>query len=170
MGNISDEIAANTFFSLIFGFPIIIGISIICIPFILVSVFTGISLEIIVKSVIVFGIAVFLVWLFSKHQIIENGIVGLIVGTLIYKYFSWHPVFCILAGICVIGLLFLITNLDVGFWIKTIIFSLIVTFFVFGAFYSNSGLFPASDNIWKISFFIVFLLENLYIRVGLRVI
>lgn len=38
---------------------------------------------------------------------------------------------------------------------------------VYAIFYSESGLFPASDNIWKISFFIVFLLKNIFIRYSL---
>ncbi len=159
-----DDVSGSAFLSLIWGLPIIIGISILSIPFIIVAAITGIPLDIVVKSILVFGIAVFVVWIFCRYQIIENGIVGLIAGTLVYKHFSWHPVACILIGASVIGLLFLVTYLKIGLTIKTIIFSSIVTFFAYGIFYSDSGLFPAPDNVWRVTFCIIFFLENLYIR------
>ncbi len=49
-----------------------------------------------------------------------------------------------------------------------ILFSLLITIIVYTIFYSKTGLFPASDNIWRVSFVIVFLLENLYIRCSMR--
>lgn len=159
-----DDISGSAFLSLIWGLPIIIGISILSIPFIIVAAVTGVSLDVVVKSILVFGIAVFIVWIFARYQIIENGIVGLIAGTLVYKHFSWHPVACILIGGTIVGLLFLVTYLKIGLIIKTVIFSSIVTFFAYAIFYSDSGLLPAPDNVWRVTFCIIFFLENLYIR------
>lgn len=164
MGSITDEVTSSTIASLILGLPILVGISILFVPFIIIAGFIGVPIDIMIKSVLAFGAAVFLVWIFSRHQIIENGIVGLILGRLVYTHFKWHPVFCILIGLGVIGFLFFFSSLKIGFWIKTGIFSLIVTVLVYGAFYSDSGIYPASDNIWRVTFFIVFLLENIYIR------
>ncbi len=87
------DVSGSTFLSIILGLPIIIGITVLSIPFIIVAAITGISLDIVVKSILVFGIAVFIVWIFGRYQIIENGIVGLIAGTLVYKHFhgiQWH--------------------------------------------------------------------------------
>ncbi len=121
---------------------------------------------IVIKNIFVFGFAAFWIWFFSAHQIIENGIVGLIVGTLMYKHFEWHPFFCILIGACACGILFLITSLRVGLFIKTIIFSIIVTFFAYVVFYSEYGLIPSLDAVWQVAFSIIFFLENLYIRLS----
>ena len=158
------DVSGSTFLSIILGLPIIIGITVLSIPFIIVAAITGISLDIVVKSILVFGIAVFIVWIFGRYQIIENGIVGLIAVTLVYKHFSCHPVACILIGATIVGLLFLVTYLKIGLIIKTVIFSLIVTFFAYAIFYSDSGLLPAPDNVWRVTFCIIFFLENLYIR------
>lgn len=168
MSNIGDEITSSTILTIILGAPIMIGIGIIAVPFIIIAGVIGIPISTLIKSFLVFGVAVFFVWLFSKHQVIENGIVGLIVGSLVYSHFKIHPIFCILIGLGIIGLLFLISGFNLGFWTKAVIFSLIVSFFVWGAFYSKYGLLPAQDNIWSISFFIVFFLENIYIRLSIR--
>lgn len=149
---------------MILSIPIIIGITILAIPVIIVSCITGIDMAIIIQNLLVFAAAVFLVWLFSRFQIIENGILGLIVGSAIYTHFEWHPVFCCLAGLAVVCFLFILSNKKVGFWIKTIPFSLLITIIVYWIFYSETGLFPAADKIWKTTFFVIFLLENLYIR------
>ena len=149
---------------MIFGIPIVVGIAALAIPFFLISCIIGIPFETLMQTLLVFGIAVFIVWLFSRFQIIENGIVGFICGWLTYSYLKLHPVFCILVGAAVAGTFFGIVKLKVGFWVKTILFSLLITIIVYLIFYSKVGLFPASDNIWRVSFFIIFLLENLYIR------
>ena len=168
MSSIGDEITSSAILTIILGAPIMIGIGIIAVPIIIIAGIIGIPISILVKSLLVFGVAVFFVWLFGKHQIIENGIVGLIVGSLIYSHFKIHPIFCILIGLGIIALLFFISGFNFGFWTKAVIFSLIVSFLVWGAFYSKSGLLPAQDNIWSISFFIVFFLENIYIRLSIR--
>jgi len=164
MSNLSDDLAAGSIAGMIFGLPIFIGIAILAIPFLIISCITGVPMLTLMQNLLAFVIAVFFVWLFSKHQIIENGIVGLIVGSAVHTYFKWHPVACILIGIAVVGLLFFISYIKVGFWIKTIIFSLIVTFIVFMSIYSYMGLLPLPDMIWKVAFFIIFLLENIFIR------
>ena len=164
MSNLSDDLAASSIMGIIFGFPLIIGIAILAIPFVIISCITEVPMLTLMQNLLAFVAAVFFVWLFSKHQIIENGIVGLIVGSLIYKYFKWHPVACILIGVIVVGLLFVISYIKIGFWIKTILFSLIVTFMVFMCIYSHVGLLPLPDMIWKIAFFIIFFLENVFIR------
>lgn len=164
MANLSDSIFKGTIFGMIFGIPVLIGIAILSLPIILVSCITGIDEGVLVINLSVFAIAVFLVWLFSRFQIIENGIVALIAGTLVHTYFKWHPLACILIGAMVAGLLFYITSIKIGFWIKTILFSFIITVIVYGIFYAEVGLFPLPDKIWKISFFIVFFLENIFIR------
>lgn len=105
-----------------------------------------------------------MVWLFSRHQIIENGLVGLIVGSLVHTHFKWHSLICILIGITIVGFLFFISYIKIGFWIKTIPFSIIVTFFVYAFIYSDAGLFPLPDMIWEIAFIIIFFLENIFIR------
>lgn len=168
MPSIGDEITSSTILTIILGAPIMIGIGIIAMPIIIIAGIIGIPISTLIKSLLAFGVAVFFVWLFSKHQIIENGIVGLIVGSLVYSHFKIHPIFCILIGLGIIVLLFLISGFSFGFWTKAVIFSLIVSFFVWGAFYSKYGLLPAQDNIWSISFFIFFLLENIFIRLSIR--
>ena len=168
MSSIGDEITSSAILTIILGAPIMIGIGIIAVPIIIIAGIIGIPISILVKSLLVFGVAVFFVWLFGKHQIIENGIMGLIVGSLVYSHFKIHPIFCILIGLGIIALLFFISGFNFGFWTKAVIFSLIVSFLVWGAFYSKSGLLPAQDNIWSISFFIVFFLENIYIRLSIR--
>lgn len=127
MSNISDDLAAGSIVGMIFGLPIFIGIAILAIPVIIVACIIDVPALVLMQNLLVFAIAVFFVWLFSKHQIIENGIVGLIAGSAIHTYFKWHPVFCILVGVAVVGILFFISNIKIGFWIKTIPFSLIVT-------------------------------------------
>ena len=169
MSNISDDLAAGSIVGMIFGLPIFIGIAILAIPVIIVACIIDVPALVLLQNLLVFAIAVFFVWLFSKHQIIENGIVGLIAGSAIHTYFKWHPVFCILVGVAVVGILFFISNIKIGFWIKTIPFSLIVTIMVYLAIYSTMGLFPVSDTIWEITFFIIFLLENIFIRCAIAV-
>ena len=169
MSSITDDIMTDGIISLIFGAPLIIGIVILSIPILIVSSITGIDEGVLVTNLLVFAIAVFLVWLFSRFQIIENGIVALIAGTLVHTYFKWHPLICILVGLMVLGLLFYITCRKIGFWIKTIPFSLIITVIVYLIFYEEVGLFPLPDKIWKISFFIVFFLENIFIRCAVAV-
>lgn len=161
---LSDEIFINATVGMILGIPILIGAIILATPFAIISLITGVPLSILLKNLLIFVVAVFCVWLFSKYQIIENGIVGLIIGTLVHTYFKWHSIACILIGISVVGLLFLVTYIKIGFWIKTILFSVIVTFIVFVCIYSEDGLFPLPDIIWKMSFLIIFFLENIFIR------
>lgn len=168
MKNSSSLSDGGMMLGMIFGIPLMLGIGILMLPLIIVSCIIGIPPETLIQTLLVFGIAVFIVWLFSKFQIIENGIVGFICGWLVYAYLKWHPVFCILIGLVVVGAFFGVTKLKVGFWIKTILFSLLITIIVYTIFYSKTGLFPASDNIWRVSFFIIFLLENLYIRCSVR--
>lgn len=164
MSNLSDNLFTSTIIGMILGIPLFIGIAILSIPLIIISCITGVSEGILLKNLIIFAIAVFLVWLFSRFQIIENGIVGLIVGALAHTYFKWHSLVCILIGIAIVGLLFFISYIKIGFWIKTILFSVVVTFLVFMCIYSSVGLFPLPDMIWKTVFFIVFFLENIFIR------
>lgn len=168
MGSITDEVASSTIVSLILGVPIMIGIGILLIPFIIISGIIGVPIGTLIKSILIFVIAILLVWFFCKHQIIENGIVGLIVGSQIYTHFKIHPIFCILIGMGIVGLLFFISYFNFGFWVKAVIFSIIVSFLIWGAFYSNSGLLPAQDKIWSISFFVIFFIENMYIRLCVR--
>lgn len=169
MSNLSDDLATSSIVVMIFGLPIFIGIAILAIPFLIISCITDVPMLTLMQNLLAFVIAVFFVWLFSKHQIIENGIVGLIAGSAIHTYFKWHPVACILIGIAVVGLLFFISNIKIGFWIKTILFSLIVTLMVFMCIYSDMGLLPLPDMIWKAAFFTIFLLENLFIRCAIAV-
>lgn len=164
MSNLSDNVFTGSIIGMILGIPIFIGVAILAIPFAIISFITDIPMSILLQNLAVFAVAVFLIWLFSKHQIIENGIVGLIVGSLVYTYFKWHPLVCILIGVAIVGLLFFISFIKIGFWIKTILFSLVVTFLVFLFIYSSAGLFPLPDMIWKTVFFIVFFLENIFIR------
>ena len=166
--SLSDAIFIDSVISMILGIPIVVGIAILAVPLFLVSCIIGIPFETLIQTLLVFGIAVFIVWLFSRFQIIENGIVGFICGWLVYSYLKLHPAFCILVGVAVVGVFFGITKLKVGFWIKTILFSLLITIIVYVIFYSKTGLFPASDNIWRVSFFVIFLLENLYIRCSIH--
>lgn len=164
MANLGDDISKNTLIGMILGLPVFAGIIILALPFMAISYITGMPMGILIQNLLAFGIAVFIIWLFSKYQIIENVIVGLIVGLLVYKYFKWHSLACILIGVITVGLLFLISYKKVGFWIKTILFSTVITFLVYGCFYSSVGLLPLSDVIWKIAFCVVFFLENIFIR------
>lgn len=164
MSNLSDDLFVETVIGLICGIPKLVGISILAVPFLIISAILDIPTVTLIQNLLAFAIAVFLVWLFSKFQIIENGIFGLILGFAVYMNFKWHPVACILIGVAAAGLLFLVTSIKIGFWIKTISFSLIITFIVYAIFYSKWGLFSLPDMVWKITFFIVFLLENLFIR------
>ena len=164
MSNIGDDIATSSLIGIILGIPIFVGIAILAIPFIIISDISGVPMHILIQSLLIFAVAVFLVWLFSRHQIIENGIVGLIVGSLVHTYFQWHSVVCILIGLAIVGLLFFVSYIKIGFWIKTILFSVVVTFMVYVVLYSDVGLFPLPDRIWKIAFAIIFFLENIFIR------
>ena len=164
MSNLSDDLFVETVIGLIWGIPKLVGISILAVPFLIISAILDIPTVTLIQNLLAFAIAVFLVWLFSKFQIIENGIFGLILGFAVYMNFKWHPVACILIGVAAAGLLFLVTSIKIGFWIRTISFSLIITFIVYAIFYSKWGLFSLPDMVWKITFFIVFLLENLFIR------
>lgn len=164
MSNLGDSIFTGSIVGMILGVPIFIGIIILAIPFVIISCITDVPVLILLQNLLTFLIAVFLVWLLSKHQIIENGIVGLIVGSLVYTHFKWHSLVCILVGITIVGLLFFISYIRLGFWIKTILFSVVVTFIVFMCTYSEVGLFPLPDMVWKVTFSIVFFLENILIR------
>lgn len=164
MKNLSDSIFTSTIVGMILGIPVLLGIVILSIPFLVISCITNIPMDVLLKNLAVFVIAVFLVWLFSRYQIIENGLVGFIVGLLVYKNFQWHSLICILIGIGITGLLFFVSYIKIGFWIKTILFSVIVTFLVFAFIYSDAGLLPLPDMIWKISFVVIFFLENIFIR------
>lgn len=164
MSNLSDNVFTGSIIGMILGIPLFIGIAILAIPLAIISCITGVPMDILLQNLVIFAIAMFLVWLFSKHQIIENGIVGLIVGSLVYTYFQWHSLVCILIGVTIVGLLFFISYIKIGFWIKTILFSVVVTFLVFLFIYSSAGLFPLPDMIWKTVFIIVFFLENILIR------
>ncbi len=164
MSNSGDDLLTGSLIGIMLGFPLFIGIAILAIPFIIISCIIGVPMHILMQNLLVFAAAAFFVWLFSKHQIIENGIVGLIVGSLVHTYLQWHSVVCILIGVSVVGFLFLISHINIGFWIKTILFSSIVTLIVFVVLYSDVGLFPLPDVIWKIAFAIIFFLENIFIR------
>lgn len=164
MADLGDGIFRGTILGMILGLPSLIVITVLAIPFIIISCLTGVPMGILIQNLLIFVIAVFFVWLFSRFQIIENGIVALIVGTLVHTYLGWHPLACILIGIVIVGLLFGVSLIKIGFWIKTILFSVIVTFMVFMSLYSDVGLFPMSDKIWKNAFVIIFFLENVLIR------
>lgn len=88
MSNLSDGIYSRSIVGMILGIPILIGIAIFAIPFVIISCITGVPMSILLQNLVIFAIAVFLVWLFSKHQIIENGTVGLIVGLLVHTYMT----------------------------------------------------------------------------------
>lgn len=121
-------------------------------------------MHIIIQNLLVFVIAMLIIGLLSRYQIIENVIVGLMIGLAAYKYWGWHSLVCVLIGATAVGLLFFISNIKIGFVIKTLLFSVVVTFLVFMSLYSDAGLFPMSDKIWKTAFVIIFFLENLFIR------
>lgn len=164
MSNLSDDIFKDTIIGMILGAPIIIGISILVIPFAIISLITGIPTINLLLYLSVFIVGLLVVGLLSRFQIIENGIVGMIAGLLVYTFLKWHALACISIGVVVVGALFFVTNIKIGFWIKTILFSVIETFIVFMCIYSESGLFPTSDMVWKVFFVIVFFLENILIR------
>lgn len=164
MSNLNDDLSTGAVITFIWAFPKLLGITILAVPFLIISYIIDVPTLTLVKNLLAFATAVFLVLLFSKYQIIENGIVGLILGLAVYVYFKWHPVACILIGIATTGLLFLLPHIKIGFWIKTISFSLLVTLTVYTVFYSKWGLLTLPDMVWKITFFITFLLENLFIR------
>lgn len=164
MSNLGDDVTKGTILGVIIGFPIVIIISILAIPFVIISVITDIPMSILLLNLSVFVIALLVVALFSRYQIIENGIVGLIAGALVYIFLKWHALFCILIGVAIVGVLFYITNIKIGFWIKAILFSIIETFIVFMCIYSEIGLYPMSDKIWKVFFVIIFFLENILVR------
>lgn len=166
MSNLSDDSFTGTIIGMILGLPIFVGLAILAIPLVIISCITGVSMGILLQNLAIFAIAVLLIGLFSRFQIIENGIVGLIVGALVHTYFKWHSLVCILIGVAIVGLLFFISYIKIGFWIKTILFSVIITFLVFMCIYSDMGLFPMSDKIWKTAFVIIFFLENILIRCG----
>lgn len=164
MSYISDDIFAGSIVGIILGLPIFAGIGILAIPFLIISGITGVPMHIIIQNLLVFVIAMLIIGLLSRYQIIENVIVGLMIGLAAYKYWGWHSLVCVLIGATAVGLLFFISNIKIGFVIKTLLFSVAVTFLVFMSLYSDVGLFPMSDKIWKIAFVIIFFLENLFIR------
>lgn len=63
----------------ILAIPKLVGITILAVPFLIISSILDIPTITLVQNLLAFAIAVFLVWLFSKFQIIENGIFGLTV-------------------------------------------------------------------------------------------
>lgn len=164
MSNLSDDIFKSTIVGIILGLPIFVGIGILAIPFLIISGITGVPMSIIIQNLVIFVIAMLIIGLLSRYQIIENVIVGLVISLAAYKYWGWHSLVCILIGAIAVGLLFLISNIKLGFIIKTLLFSVVVTFLVFMSLYSDAGLFPISDKIWKTAFAIIFFLENLFIR------
>lgn len=164
MSSLTDDVLKKSIVGFIIGFPVVIGITILAIPFAIISLITDTPMIVLLLNLAVFVIALLVVGLLSRFQIIENSIVGLIAGLLLYTYFKWHSLACILVGVAVIGFLFFISHINIGFWIKTILFSMIVTVIVFMCIYSESGLYPLPDKIWKTVFFIVFFLENILIR------
>lgn len=167
MSSLSDDLAGEVILTGLLGIPIMFMIVILAIPLVIVSCITGVPVITLAQNLFVFGIAVFVVWLFSRYQIIENGIMGLLAGVLVNKCLKWHPVVCIIIGAIVVAAFFAVCFVKIGFWIKTVIFSLIITLIVYAIVYSDYGLFPASDTVWRITFFIVFLLENIVIRFSL---
>ena len=164
MSSLTDDAMKGSIIGIIVGAPIIIGLTILAIPFAIISFITDVPMAVLLQNLAAFVLVLIFVGLLSKYQIIENGIVGLIAGTLAYTYFKWHSLAAILFGIAVVGFLFFISYKKVGFWIKTIIFSTIVTFIAFMFMYSEIGLFPLPDMIWKTAFVIIFFLENILIR------
>ena len=164
MSNISDDIFAGSIVGIILGLPIFAGIGILAISFLIISGITGVPMHIIIQNLLVFVIAMLIIGLLSRYQIIENVNVGLMIGLAAYKYWGWHSLVCVLIGATAVGLLFFISNIKIGFVIKTLLFSVAVTFLVFMSLYSDVGLFPMSDKIWRIAFVIIFFLENLFIR------
>ena len=70
MSNIGDDIATSSLIGIILGIPIFVGIAILAIPFIIISDISGVPMHILIQSLLIFAVAVFLVWLFSRHQII----------------------------------------------------------------------------------------------------
>lgn len=164
MSNLSDDIFSSTIAGMILGLPILIGIAILSIPFVIISGATGVPMHILLKNFLAFAIALFIIWLLSRYQIIENGMIGLIVGLAAHTYWGWHSFACVLIGVAVVGILFFISYIKIGFWIKTILFSATVTFIVFMTLYSDTGLLPMQDKIWKSAFAVLFFLENIFIR------
>ena len=118
MSNLSDDLFVETVIGLIWGIPKLVGISILAVPFLIISAILDIPTVTLIQNLLAFAIAVFLVWLFSKFQIIENGIFGLILGFAVYMNFKWHPVACILIGVAAAGLLFLVTSIKIGFGLR----------------------------------------------------
>lgn len=163
--SIADDVTAMpTFLALLLGIPVVVGAFILLLPLIIIAGLTQADPVAVVKGVSVFVVAILLIRLFSKYQIIENGICGIILGVVLYNHSGLHPVFCILAGIGGVIALFVLSELKVFYLVKTGIFSIINTLLIYCIIYSQDGLYPAQDTIWAVTFFIVFLLENLFIR------
>lgn len=164
MSSVGDDILLPSFLIMLLGLPIALGAFIISLPLGIVAIITQTDPITIIKGVLIFVIATFCVRLFSKHQILESGICGLLFFAFFFIQYNWHPVFCIAIGAGVVIALYELSKFKVFYWIKTIIFSIINTLIIYYLIYSESGLYPAQDKIWAITFFIVFLIENLYIR------
>ena len=164
MSSVGDDILLPSFLIMLLGLPIALGAFIISLPLCIVAIITQAAPITIIKSVLIFAVATLCVRLFSKYQILENGIWGLLSFAFFYIQYNWHPVFCIVIGASVIIALCELSKFKVFYWIKTIVFSIINTWFIYYLIYAENGLYPAQDKIWAITFFIVFLVENLYIR------
>lgn len=164
MSSLTDDTFKSAIIGMILGAPIVIGITILAIPFGIISLITGVPMIILLQNLAAFVLVLILVGLLSRYQIIENGIVGLIVGVLVYFLLKWHSLAAILIGVGTVVFLFFIAYIKIGFWIKTILFSVFETYIVFVCIYSDTGVSPLPDMIWKVSFCIVFFLENILIR------
>lgn len=66
---LSDEIFGSALISMIVGLPLVRGIVVLLLPFVIVSGIIGIPVEILLQSVLVFGVAIFFVWLFSDFKL-----------------------------------------------------------------------------------------------------
>lgn len=59
MKNLGDSIFSGTIVGMILGIPIFIGITILAIPFLVISCITDVPMSILLKNLVVFAIAVF---------------------------------------------------------------------------------------------------------------
>lgn len=106
---------------------------------------------------IVAGIALGIIDIFFDNIIFFDSIfLAFISGVLCHSMWKIHPAFCLLIGIAVFLVLFLLQKTRVGFWIIGIVMSLLWAFVFGGVAYSIAG----SDYTWGfvvmgLSFFIV---------------
>lgn len=164
MKNVSDQLFLSYIISIIAGIPLVLGIIILVAPLIIIAGTMHINPTILIKTMFVFAVAFYLVKFFSKYQFIENGIVGLGIGTLMLMKFNWSPLLSIIIGMSIFAALFLLLKFNTFFWIKTILFSLIITTGIYLVLYSSRGISPVENKVWKICVFVIFLIENIYVR------